>query len=130
MIKQIIIIITGIGTGPTHPAPNTENFSGNPLIGCPLHIINAIPENAVCVANVAISAGIPIVATMKPFKRPISVDASNEISTARYILTPNSTISFAHKILTNVITDPVPRSMSPSKITNIIPTEAIPHTAT
>lgn len=74
--------------------------------------------------------GIPIVATMKPFKRPISVDASNEISTARYILTPNSTISFAHKILTNVITDPVPRSMSPSKITNIIPTEAIPHTAT
>ena len=43
------------------------------------HIISAIPINAVCVAYVAMIAGIPTVATMKPFNTPIKVEATSEI---------------------------------------------------
>ena len=89
-------------------------------------MIIAIPENIVCVANVAINAGIPIVDTMKPLKIPINVDAAKEIITASHIFIPLFTIRYAAKIFTKEITEPVPRSISPSKITNVIPTDAIP----
>ena len=124
------MMMTGTGTGPIFPCPKTLNDSVNPLIGCPSQIISAIPENAVCVANVAIKAGIPMVDTMNPFSTPISVEAASVMIIANAIGTPICTIRYEHNTFTNVIIEPVARSISPSRITNVIPTDAIPHTAT
>ena len=93
-------------------------------------MISARPWNAVWVAKVAISAGIPIVDTMKPFSVPISVDAMRVIRIASHIFTPICTIKYAHRILTNVMMEPVAKSISPSRMTNVIPMEAIPSMAT
>lgn len=104
----------------------TPKSGVNPAIGSPPDNKYEQPLKIVCEANVAINAGIPIEATIQPFKIPIKVAIAIEIITANHIFIPEFTIKYAHTTLTSAIIEPIERSIPAIKITNVIPIDAIP----
>ena len=124
--KQNTMMSAQIGTGPMDHRAKIPKSELNPAMGRPPDIRYAIPWNTVCDANVAISAGIPIVATIPPLITPIAVAISNVISTAGHMFIPALTIRNAQTTLTSVIIEPIDRSIPAIRMTKVIPIEAIP----
>ena len=71
-------------------------------------------------------AGMPIVATIKPFRTPISVAITIEIMIASHMFQPNFIISEAHTTFTSTTIDAIDRSIPAINITNVIPIDAMP----
>lgn len=59
-------------------------------------------------------------------RNPIKVLIINESNTAKTTFIPIFTIKYAQTMLTKEIIDPVARSIPPSRITYVMPTDAMP----
>ena len=98
--KQITMMIAQMGISPKSPGmphllsdhlaknPNVGFSRTTPGIGSPPERRYDNPLNIVCDANVAMIAGIPMLATIKPLRMPIAVAIASEISTANHIFQP------------------------------------------
>ena len=118
MAKQAIMMIVDTGTIPTVLLPKRSKESGIPEIGIPPEIKYDAPWKIVCVENVAIIGGIPILATMKPLRKPIAVAAIKLSTIATQMFSPQLTINVAQMILTKVMIDTFP--MMSFRINNLI----------
>ena len=71
-------------------------------------------------------AGMPIVATIKPFSTPINVAIAMETIIASHMFQPIFIIRCAQTTFTSTTIDAIERSIPAIRITNVIPIDAMP----